>query len=69
MSEERIRRGPGRPRRQTRKTENLWYRPTTRDVYAQLMVAKTMLDRVPDPHLIVVKRDMSILDEMLYQCK
>ena len=50
-----------------RTQEDTWYRPTVKDVYAQVMAAKTMLDRIPDPQLAIVKREMGILEDMLWQ--
>ena len=48
-------------------TEDTWYRPAVKDVYAQVLVAKTMLDRIPDQELAVVKREMYLLEDMMYQ--
>ena len=57
----------GKHRVKRRTTEDVWYSPTVKDVYAQLMTAKTMLDRIPDQGLAVVKREMGILEDMLWQ--
>lgn len=54
-------RGSGRPR------ESAWYNPTIKDVYAQIKVAETMLIRIPDPDLAIVKREMGILEDMIWQ--
>ena len=54
---------------ESRKVFDVWYTPTIRDVYAQVLVAKTMLDRIPDQDLAVVKREMGILEDMLWQFK
>lgn len=58
-----------RPRNTARKNEDTWYRPQVKDVYAQVLVAKTMLDRIPDQDLAIVKREMGILEDMLWQFK
>ena len=50
-----------------RTTMNEWYEPTIEDVYAQLKVAQTMLARIPDADLAVVKREMGILEDMMWQ--
>jgi hypothetical protein len=55
--------GLGRPR----KVFDVWYTPTVKDVYAQLKVAETMLSRCTDPALAIVKREMYILEDMLWQ--
>lgn len=44
-----------------------WAVPTVRDVYAQVKVAQTMLMRIPDADLAIVKREMHILEDMLWQ--
>ena len=44
-----------------------WYAPSVKDVYAQLMIAKTMLDRIPDQELAIVKREMGLLEDMVWQ--
>lgn len=59
----------GRRRCAPRRTEDTWYRPEVKDVYAQVLVAKTMLDRIPDQDLAIVKREMGILEDMLWQFK
>ena len=66
--------GRGRPKekrrapvRRRRKPEDAWYRPNVRDVYAQVMVAKNMLDRINDVDLAVVKREMNLLEDLLWQ--
>ena len=51
----------------TRKVFDVWYTPTVKDVYAQLKVAETMLSRICDPNLAIVKREMYILEDMLWQ--
>lgn len=48
-------------------TMEVWYAPSVKDVYAQLMIAKTMLDRIPDQELAVVKREMGLLEDMVWQ--
>lgn len=53
--------GPGRTH------EGAWYNPTIEDVYAQIKVAETMLHRIPDPNLAIVKREMGILEDMIWQ--
>lgn len=53
----------GRRRGMPKRNENLWYKPTLTDVYAQLTVARSMLDRVKGAEM--VKREMYILDEMI----
>lgn len=50
-----------------RKVFDVWYTPTIRDVYAQLKVAEQMLSRIPDQELAVVKREMYLLEDMMYQ--
>ena len=50
-----------------RTTDQQWYQPTIRDVYAQVLEAKSMLDRIPDMHLAAAKREMYILEDILYQ--
>lgn len=45
----------------------MWYTPTLADVYAQVKVAETMLSRTTDPNLAVVKREMYILEDMMWQ--
>ena len=62
-----VRRKRGRKRGSTRKIEDTWYRPTIRDAYAQLTVAKTMLDRIPNEKLAIVKREMGILEDMMWR--
>ena len=50
-----------------RKVYDVWVTPTVADVYAQLKVAEQMLSRIPDPELALVKREMGILEDMLWQ--
>ena len=50
-----------------RKPEDAWYKPTVCDVYAQVKVAEAMLMRVHDPELAIVKREMQILEDLLWQ--
>lgn len=57
----------GRKRGSGKKNESVWYRPSIRDVYAQIKVAETMLNRIPDPDLAIVKREMGILEDMIWQ--
>ena len=49
------------------RTMEVWYAPSVKDVYAQLMIAKTMLDRIPDQELAPVKREMGLLEDMVWQ--
>ena len=51
----------------TRRTCDVWYTPTLADVYAQVKVAETMLSRTTDPNLAVVKREMYILEDTMWQ--
>jgi hypothetical protein len=44
-----------------------WNTPSITDVYAQVQVARTMLNRINDPHLTLVKREMDILEGLLWQ--
>lgn len=46
---------------------DVWYTPTIRDVYAQLKVAEQMLSRIAEPELGVVKREMYLLEDMMWQ--
>ena len=66
----------GRPKKQDspavrkgreRKVYDVWYTPTVRDVYAQLKVAEQMLSRIPDIELATVKREMGLLEDMMWQ--
>ncbi len=50
-----------------RRVYDVWYTPTVADVYAQLKVAETMLSRIPNEELAVVKREMYILEDMMWQ--
>ena len=50
-----------------RRVYDVWTQPTVADVYAQLKVAETMLSRICDPNLAVVKREMYLLEDMLWQ--
>lgn len=50
-----------------RKVYDVWYTPTVKDVYAQLKVAEQMLSRIVDPELAVVKREMYLLEDMVWQ--
>ena len=50
-----------------RRVYDVWYTPTVKDVYAQLKVAETMLSRICDPNLAIVKREMYILEDMMWQ--
>ena len=59
--------GNGEGFRETRRVYDVWYTPTVKDVYAQLKVAETMLSRICDPNLAIVKREMYILEDMLWQ--
>lgn len=52
---------------QPRKIYDVWYTPTIRDVYAQLKVAEQMLSRINDPALGMVKREMYLLEDMMWQ--
>jgi hypothetical protein len=57
-----------RPKRDApRANESVWYSPTVADVYAQVLAAKTMLDRIPNAELAIVKREMGILEDMMWQ--
>ena len=49
------------------KKRNKWTSPTLADVYAQILVSQTMLMRIPDGELAIVKREMDILEDMLWQ--
>lgn len=51
------------------KVFDTWYTPTVADVYAQLKVAEQMLSRINDPELATVKREMYLLEDMLWQFK
>ena len=53
--------------RETRRVYDVWYTPTVKDVYAQLKVAETMLSRICDPNLAIVKREMYLFEDMLWQ--
>ena len=44
-----------------------WYAPKITDVYAQFQIAQTMLMRIPDAELAIVKREMAIVEDMLWQ--
>ena len=55
----------GKPKR--RRSEDVWYAPKIEDVYAQFEIAQTMLNRIPDAELAFVKREMGIVEEMLWQ--
>ena len=46
---------------------DMWTTPAVDDVYAQLKVAEQMLSRIPDPELAIVKREMYLLEDMLWQ--
>mgnify|MGYP006958167860 FL=1 len=59
-------RKPGRPRKQGRRNEAVWCNPTIRDVYAQVLVAKDMLDRISDPKLNNIKKEIDILEKMIW---
>ena len=50
-----------------RRVYDVWTQPTVADVYAQLKVAETMLSRICDPNLAIVKREMYILEDMMWQ--
>ena len=50
-----------------RRVYDVWTQPTVADVYAQLKVAAQMLSRIEDPNLAVVKREMYLLEDMLWQ--
>ena len=50
-----------------RKVYDVWMQPTVADVYAQLKVAAQMLSRIDNPNLAVVKREMYLLEDMLWQ--
>ena len=50
-----------------RTTEESWYTPTVEDVLAQVRVAQTMLNRIPDANLALAKREMYILEDMMWQ--
>ena len=50
-----------------RRTEDVWYAPTVKDVYAQLKVAETMLSRCNDPALAIVRRKMYDLEDAMWQ--
>ena len=45
----------------------VWARPTVADVYAQVSEAAAMMDRVTDDGLAVVRRERSLLLEMMGQ--
>lgn len=45
----------------------VWARPTVADVYAQVSEAAAMMDRVTDDGLAVVRREISLLLEMMGQ--
>jgi hypothetical protein len=46
---------------------DVWTQPTVADVYAQLKVTAQMLSRIDNPNLAVVKREMYLLEDMLWQ--
>ena len=50
-----------------RRVYDVWTQPTVADVYAQLKVAAQMLSRIDNPNLAVVKREMYLLEDMLWQ--
>lgn len=56
-------------KKRSRKVFDAWYTPTVADVYAQLKVAEQMLSRINDPELATVKREMYLLEDMLWQFK
>ena len=60
---------PGRPRKQGRRTESVWYKPTLRDVYAQVLVARAMLERIRGGDMEPLRRKMTLLEDMLWQMK
>ena len=45
----------------------VWARPTFADVYAQVLQAEAMMERVPDDGLAVVRREIGLLAEMMGQ--
>ena len=45
----------------------VWARPTVADVYAQVLQAEAMMERVPDDGLAVVRREIGLLAEMIGQ--
>lgn len=45
----------------------VWARPTVADVYAQVLQAESMMERVPDDGLAVVRREIGLLAEMMGQ--
>ena len=45
----------------------VWARPTVADVYAQVLQAEAMMERVPDDGLAVVRREIGLLAEMMGQ--
>ena len=45
----------------------VWARPTVSDVYAQVLQAEAMMERVPDEGLAVVRREIGLLAEMMGQ--
>lgn len=45
----------------------VWVRPTVADVYAQVLQAEAMMERVPDDGLAVVRREIGLLAEMMGQ--
>ena len=44
-----------------------WTVPTIADVYAQVLVAQTMLMRIPDIELAPVKHEMGVLEDLVWQ--
>ena len=45
----------------------VWARPTVADVYAQVLQAEAMMERVPDDGLAIVRREIGLLAEMMGQ--
>ena len=54
-------------RKRERKVYDVWTTPTIEDVYAQVKVAEQMLSRIPDEELAVVRREMGLLEDLVWQ--
>ena len=67
VTKRRKRKAPAAGKDGDRKIYDVWYTPTIRDVYAQLKVAEQMLSRIPDQELATVKREMYLLEDMMWQ--
>jgi len=58
---------PAVRRGRERTVYDVWTTPTIQDVYAQVKVAEQMLSRIPDEELAVVRREMGLLEDMVWQ--